>query len=260
MAVCDARYLIDRAVVARFHLVRILDHLVDEITEVQNEIELLGGASAFIFVDHPAKGVELALVDVLTAHECEVHGAGIVRQRRGDGAADPAAISVAVRESIPVSARRLQSADQNARGPVRGARDRRLRVRDDSAECLILGYFDGQDVACSLGERTSGPEDDAVRVGIAGGDPLRIEITPLTPVDTRTAGRSNPCQRSTDCCGSFEKRSAADLHVSPRRLQTFDACENVTPQLRIGWRLWIVTRMSPGVCLEALATRQRGSR
>src|SRR6185369_7224874 len=37
-AVRDARDLIDRAVVACLHLVGILDHLVDEIAEVQNEI------------------------------------------------------------------------------------------------------------------------------------------------------------------------------------------------------------------------------
>ena len=79
VAVRDARDLIDRAVVACLHFVGILDHLVDEIAEVQNEIELLGGRGAFIFVDHPAIGVELALVDVLTAHEGEVHWARIVR-------------------------------------------------------------------------------------------------------------------------------------------------------------------------------------
>ncbi len=50
VAVRDARDLIDRAVVAGLHLFGILDHLVDEIAEVQNEIELLGGGSAFIFV------------------------------------------------------------------------------------------------------------------------------------------------------------------------------------------------------------------
>ena len=46
----NARDLIDRAVVACLHLVGILDHLVDEIAQVQNEVELFGGGSAFIFV------------------------------------------------------------------------------------------------------------------------------------------------------------------------------------------------------------------
>src|SRR6185436_19580668 len=114
-----------------------LHHLVDEITKVQNETELLGGGSAFIFVNHPAKGVELALVDILTAHEGEVHRAWIVWRGRRDRPADPAAVSVDVGEAIPVGAGRLESADQNARGPVRVARDGCLRVRNDSAECLI---------------------------------------------------------------------------------------------------------------------------
>ena len=211
-AVRQARHLVDRAVVACLHLVGILDHLVDEVAQVQNEAELLGGGSAFIFVNHPAIAVELALVDVLTAHECEVHRARIAWQRRGDRAADPAAVSVGVGEPIPVSARRLEAADENARSPVRGARDRRLRVRNDPAECLILGHLDGQELACALGKRTPRPQDDAVRIGIARGDPLGIEITPLLPVDTRTSGRSDPCERSTDCCCSFEKGSAADRH------------------------------------------------
>src|SRR6185369_9709648 len=62
LAIRDARNLIDRAIVASLHLFGILDHLVDEIAEVQNEIELFGGGSAFIFVNHPAIGVELALI------------------------------------------------------------------------------------------------------------------------------------------------------------------------------------------------------
>ena len=68
------------------------------------------------------------------------------------------------------------------------------------------------------------PQDDAVWIGIARGDPLGIEITPLMPVDTRTSGRSNPCDRSTDCCCSFEKGSAADLH----RLISVQAAVGVT--------------------------------
>src|SRR6185312_16299481 len=208
VAVWDACNLIDRAIVACLYLVGILNHLVDEISQVQNEIELLGGGSAFIFVNHPAIGVELALIDILTAHKCEVHCARIVWQRRSDRAADPAAVSVGVGKPIPVSARRLESANQNARGPVRGARDRCLRVRNDAAERLILSNLDGQELACAacaIVKRTPRPQDDTVRIGIARGDPLGKEITPLMPLDTRTSSGSDPCERSTDCSCSFEK-------------------------------------------------------
>src|SRR6267154_3313875 len=85
-------------------------------------------------------------------------------------------------------------------------------MRNDSAECLILGHLDGQELACALGKRTPRPQDHAVRVGIARGDPLGIEITPLMPVDTRTSSRSDPYQPSTDCRCSLEKGSAANLH------------------------------------------------
>src|SRR6185369_3908089 len=211
----NAADVVDGAVVPGLHLVGIFDHLVDEIAQLQNEIELFGSGSAFIFVNHPAIGVELALIDILTAHEGEVDCARIVWQRRGDRAADPTAVSVGVGEPIPVSACRLESANQNARGPVRGAQDRCLRVRNDSAECLILGYLDSQELAWAIGtlaKRMPGPQDDAVRIGIARGDPLRIEITPLVPADTRTSSRSGPCERSTEGCCSFEKGSAANFH------------------------------------------------
>ena len=63
-------------------------------------------------------------------------------------------------------------------------------MRNDSAECLILGYLDGQEVACALSEWTPRPKDDAVRVGIARGDPLRIKVTPLLPFDPAQGSRS----------------------------------------------------------------------
>jgi hypothetical protein len=87
-------------------------------------------------------------------------------------------------------------------------------MRNDSAECLILGYLDGQELACALGKRTPRPQDDAVRIGIARGDPLGIEITPLMPWDTRTSSRSDPYEPSTDCCCSLEKGSAANLQLA----------------------------------------------
>jgi hypothetical protein len=89
--------------------------------------------------------------------------------------------------------------------PFSGMRSRSFRVRNDSAECLILGYLDGPELTSALSERTPRPQDDAARIGIARGHSLRIKITPLMPVDPRTAGRSDPCERSTDCRCSFEK-------------------------------------------------------
>src|SRR6185503_7135246 len=117
----NASDVVDGAVVAGLHLVGILNDLVDEVAKVENETELLGGGSAFIFINHPAISVELSFVDALAAHESEVHFARIVRRRRSDRAADAAAVAVGVGKPIPVSARRLEAANQNARGPVRGA-------------------------------------------------------------------------------------------------------------------------------------------
>src|ERR1044072_3811641 len=182
----NASDVVDGAVVTCLHLVGILDHLVDEITQVQNEVELFGGGCAFIFINHSARGVERALVHILTADESEIHCARIVWQRCSDRATDAAAVAVGVGKPIPVSVRRLESANQNARGPVRGARDGGLRVRNDAADGFVLGYLDGKELACTLVKRTPGPEDDAVRIGIARGDTLRIEIA------IRTASSSGP--------------------------------------------------------------------
>ncbi|MFT3916342.1 MAG: hypothetical protein QM704_20375 [Anaeromyxobacteraceae bacterium] len=194
VAVRDARDLVDRAVEAGLRLVRILDHLVDEVAEVQDEVEAFAGGRALVLEDHPAVGVELALVQVLAAHEGEVHRARIVRRGRGDRAADPAAVPVGVGEPVPVGVRRPEAADQHARRPVGGARDRGLRARDDPAEGLVLRHLDAQDVAGAVRERAPRPEEDAVRVGIAGRDPLRIQLAPLLPGHAGALGRSGPCE------------------------------------------------------------------
>src|SRR5205085_10246338 len=104
--------IVDRAVVPRRHLVGILDDLINEITEVENETELIGGRRAFILEDHPAIAVELAFIEALAADEGEIDRPRIVRQRRGDRPADAATVSLSVGEAVPVDARRLEMTDQ----------------------------------------------------------------------------------------------------------------------------------------------------
>ena len=117
-AVGNAADVVDRAVVSRLHLVGILDDLVDEITEVENEAELIGGRGALVLEDHPAIAIEFAFVDALAAHEREVDLTWIVGRGRGDRSADAAAVPLAIGEAIPVGARRLEAADQHSRRPV----------------------------------------------------------------------------------------------------------------------------------------------
>ena len=144
VAVRDARHLINRAVVARLHLVGILDHLVDEISEVQDEIELLGGGSAFVFVNHPAICVELPLIDILTADKREVHRARVIVVGRGHGSADAAPVAITVAEAIPIDARGFESSHQNATGPIRCGRNRHRRAGCDSLKQLIFRNLQGQ--------------------------------------------------------------------------------------------------------------------
>ena len=53
-AIGNAADVIDRAVVPRRHFVGIFDDLIDEVTEVENETELIGGRRALVLEDHPA--------------------------------------------------------------------------------------------------------------------------------------------------------------------------------------------------------------
>src|SRR5262245_50625990 len=111
--------VVDRAVVPRLHLVGIFDDLINEVTEVQNETELIGGRRALVLEDHPAIAVELAFVEALAADEGEIDRAWIVRQRRGDRPADAATVRLSIGEAVPVDARRLEMTDQHTRCPIR---------------------------------------------------------------------------------------------------------------------------------------------
>src|SRR6476660_377399 len=118
-AIGNPANVIDRAVVSRLHFVGIFDDLIDEITEVENEPELIGGRRSLILKDHPAIAVELTFVEALAADEREIDRPWIVRQRRGDRPADAATVSLSIGEAVPVDARRLEMTDQHARRPIR---------------------------------------------------------------------------------------------------------------------------------------------
>ena len=154
--------VVDRAVVLRRHLVGIFDDLVNEIAEVENETELIGGRRALVLEDHPAIAVELALIDALAADEGETDRPRIVRERRGDRPADAAAVSLSIGEAVPVDARRLEMTDQHARRPIRFRGDRRGRLCDDPPERFVLGDLDREHTPAARLERPPSPEDDAL--------------------------------------------------------------------------------------------------
>src|SRR3954463_12200485 len=104
---------VDRAVVPRRQLVGVFDDLINEITEVENETELIGGRRALILEDHSAIAVEPAFIDALAADEGEIDRPWIVRQRRGDRPANAATIPRFIGEAVPVDARRLEMTNQH---------------------------------------------------------------------------------------------------------------------------------------------------
>src|SRR5947209_18203461 len=94
---------VDRAVVPRRQLVGILDDLINEITEVENETELIGGRRALILKDHPAIAVELAFIHALAADKGEMDRPWIVHQRRGDRPDAAATVPLAIGEAEPLA-------------------------------------------------------------------------------------------------------------------------------------------------------------
>src|SRR6187399_2751766 len=81
--------VVDRAVVPRRHLVGIFDDFINEITEVENETELIGGRRALILKDHPAIPFSLPSLTLwqltkakLTGRGSFASGAVIVRPTR----------------------------------------------------------------------------------------------------------------------------------------------------------------------------------
>src|SRR4029077_12077709 len=91
-AIGNTADIVNRAVVPSRHLVGIFDDLIDEITEMENETELIGGRRALILKDQPSIAVELAFITALAADKGELDRPWIVRQWRGDRPADAATV------------------------------------------------------------------------------------------------------------------------------------------------------------------------
>src|SRR3954462_12247346 len=110
-AIGNTADFVDRAVVPRRQLVGIFDDLINEITEVENETELIGGRRALILKDHPAIAVELAFIKALAADKGEIDRPWIIRQRRRCRPDDAATVPLSIAEPVRVDARRLQMTD-----------------------------------------------------------------------------------------------------------------------------------------------------
>src|SRR6185437_7145191 len=184
----------------------------NEIAEVVDEADLVLRPSALILVYHPPEGVERAFVDVLAADKSEIDRPCVVVERRRDRTPDAAPVPVSVNEAVPIDVPRLQPADQHPRRPVRFRRHRRARPRDHAPERLVLGDFDGEQLASALVERPAGPEDDAVRIEIARRHALRIGTAGLAPAAARSARLAAPRQRRAHRRRNLDEIAAAERH------------------------------------------------
>src|SRR6185503_4218116 len=111
----------------------------------------------------------------------------------------------------PIGPSRVQPADQDPSGPVGRRRNRNAGLSDDPAKLVVFGDLDGECLWSPFIERPSGPEEYAVRRGIARGDALREQVASLAPVDLGTRACLS-AQRQSGAAGRglFDKFSAVD--------------------------------------------------
>src|SRR4026207_1953015 len=95
-------------------VLRVVNHLVDEITEMQNERELFFGRCVLVLEDHPAVGILRAFTNVLAADECEAYGAWIARRISRARTPEATAFAAFSGEAVPIDLSRPQAADQHA--------------------------------------------------------------------------------------------------------------------------------------------------
>ena len=203
---------------------RIPDQFVDEIAHVEDEGELVFRRGALILVDHPTISVLRAIVRVLAGHKGKVHAARIVIGRRGDRAADAAAVPVAIGEAIPIFRCGLQTAHQHPHGPVGLFQRMDIRRGHDLLKLPIGGDFGNQARAlASPNIWPAAPQQNAGAVGIAGGDALWKEFAAFVPGRTGRSGSLCPSGARPQRRGCRQQFSAGNLrHICPpsRKRQT----------------------------------------
>src|SRR4051794_24751073 len=173
------------AVVIGGAVLGIPDQFVYEVAQVQDKAEPVLLSSVLIFEDHSSIRVLRSEVCVLTTDEREAHWPGIIVGRRGDGAADAAAVTLRIGKAIPIDLGRLQSSDQHTTGPIRRRRNRDFLSCDHMLERLVERHFDGQLFGRLRLRCPPGPQQYAVAVGIAGGYTFREKLATLMPENLR---------------------------------------------------------------------------
>ena len=168
------------AISALAPILRIFHDLIDEVAEVQHEAHLLRAWASDVFVHHAPIGVERADGWVLAADKRKAHRAFVVRSRRGQRAANAARIARLVHEAIPILARGSKPRRQKSASPVGRCAHLDIATRYDARERNAATDLHHQPMRSrALIGCAARPQDNAIRSGIAGSNPLRVEIAPL---------------------------------------------------------------------------------
>src|SRR5215469_14872280 len=101
-------------------ILRIPDHFVDKITQMQDKSEAILFCGVFILEDHFPVGVLCSLVGILARHKSKAHWPRVIHGWCRNGSTDAAPIALAISEAVPVDSGRLQPAYKHPTGPVRG--------------------------------------------------------------------------------------------------------------------------------------------
>src|SRR5215813_3530497 len=194
-------------------VVWIPNDLIDEVAEMKDEVESFGLRGPFVLEDHAAVRVLRTLIDVLAAHKREARCVRVIAGRRSPRAAKATRETVIVDESIPVHPSWSEPTDERATRPIRFDRYRHARRGDHPSEAAVLRDLHQEtSLPPNVLKGAPGPQEDAVRLRIAGSDTLGIEIAPLFPCAARRPRkRAARDERRAQRGGGYDEAAPAEL-------------------------------------------------
>jgi hypothetical protein len=161
---------------------RVVDHLVDEIAQVQHESQLIFRRGALVLEDHAPIGVLRALAHVLATDEGKPHRPVVIGRCSRARASDATAATTLVDEAIPVRASGLKPGHHHAAGMIRDRERPRAGACHQLLEIRRFGHFNGQRHRRNTRRRgNTRPQQYAVRCRISRRDTFRIYFGCFAP-------------------------------------------------------------------------------
>ena len=155
------------------------DGLVDEITQVDEELNLVRFVRGDVVVEHLSVRVIEVRPEVLAAHPGQVDHSGVVRGRRRQRSTQIAGVG-AGDEAIVVAGLVLESGHEQAQRVIAVSRGRHLLLENQRREVVGGRHLrcDGHRVGPARGGDTASPQHDRRRMRVARCDALAEHVGP----------------------------------------------------------------------------------